>query len=55
MCAPKDVVVDNGSEWRLTGIYGEQRWETDVASYRALAWERCSSLDGDWQGTLMKS
>jgi hypothetical protein len=36
MCAPKDVVVDNGSAWRLTAIYGEPRWETTWQALRPL-------------------
>jgi hypothetical protein len=36
MCAPKDVVVDNGSEWRLAAIYGEPRWETTWQALRPL-------------------
>jgi hypothetical protein len=36
MCAPKDVVVDNGSAWRLAAIYGEPRWETTWQALRPL-------------------
>ena len=37
-----DVVVRGTEEWRLTGIYGEPRWEN-----KHLMWEALRSLHGD--------
>ena len=31
-----DVLVDDGREWRLTGIYGEPRWEEMEKTWVAL-------------------
>jgi hypothetical protein len=37
-----NVVVRGYEEWRLTGIYGEPRWE-----YKHLTWEALRSLHGN--------
>lgn len=31
-----DVLVDDGREWRLTGIYGEPRWGEKEKTWEAL-------------------
>lgn len=36
-----DVIVDDGREWRLTGIYGESRWE-----HKGKTWEALRYLHG---------
>lgn len=31
-----DVVVNNGTEWRLTGFYGESKWENKHKSWNYI-------------------
>lgn len=41
-----DVVLDDGGEWRFTGLYGEPNWEEPNWEQKERTWESLRSLHG---------